>query len=580
MMNAVCASSLFCKPPLAEFHPRMAACSCGAELQILKTTRKTVWTLEIGPVTARQTILQCKQCHAIYDSEELKRRVPEGCSFGYDIIEYIGTSLFLKSRNVKEIQADLKEKNIDISLREIGHLGNKFIIYLALAHKDVKEDIRAYLALHGGYILHLDATCDGSSPHLMTALDEVTELILGNVKLPSEKAERIIPFLKQIQRDYGDPAALVHDMGKGILLAVSVVFPGTPDFICHFHFLRDIGKDLFGKEYAEIRNTLKKYQTRSLIRELIKTMKERIDNNPEQTRSLNLCLQGQSFPPGRESIDPIVGAYLSLAWVTDVKSELSGYGFPFDREHFAYYQRLKQAYAVIRDFSFRNNHYLMELRCKILPVLEDRALQDVMKTMEEKTAMFDELRTAMRIALPGDKEGLNDNGEPADMKSIKEQVTAFRKHDTLQKAAATDEAFQKMITQIDRYWEKLFADPITVLTPTGPVTLQPQRTNNILERFFRDMRKHGRKRGGLNSMSKTLRAMITDTPLVINLNNPAYMKILLKNTDSLAERFAEIDTKLVRKELKAARVDEKFLTYRLKKVVRLPEFMQSLMAKS
>ena len=46
-----------------------------------------------------------------------------------------------------------------------------------------------------------------------------------------------------------------------------------------------------------------------------------------------------------------------------------------------------------------------------------------------------------------------------------------------------------MIAQIDKYWDKLFADPITVNTPIGQVTIQPQRTNNLLERFFRDFKR-------------------------------------------------------------------------------------------
>ncbi len=44
--------------------------------------------------------------------------------------------------------------------------------------------------------------------------------------------------------------------------------------------------------------------------------------------------------------------------------------------------------------------------------------------------------------------------------------------------------YVKMIEQIDKYWSKFFADPITVNTPDGPVVILPQRTNNILERFF------------------------------------------------------------------------------------------------
>ncbi len=49
--------------------------------------------------------------------------------------------------------------------------------------------------------------------------------------------------------------------------------------------------------------------------------------------------------------------------------------------------------------------------------------------------------------------------------------------------------YVKLVAQIDKYWHKLFCDPITVLTPDGgTVILQPQRTNNILERFFRDLK--------------------------------------------------------------------------------------------
>ena len=40
-----------------------------------------------------------------------------------------------------------------------------------------------------------------------------------------------------VLRANGDPLATVHDMGKGISRAVEKVFPDTPDFICHYHFL-------------------------------------------------------------------------------------------------------------------------------------------------------------------------------------------------------------------------------------------------------------------------------------------------------------------------------------------------------
>ena len=76
------------------------------------------------------------------------------------------------------------------------------------------------------------------------------------------------------------PIALVHDMGKGILLAVKEVFPGIKDFICHYHFLRDIGKDLFEGDHVLIKNSIKKYHIRTALRRLAKKTQ-----NPYLSRS-------------------------------------------------------------------------------------------------------------------------------------------------------------------------------------------------------------------------------------------------------------------------------------------------------
>ncbi|HHL33772.1 MAG TPA: hypothetical protein ENJ30_05350 [Desulfobulbaceae bacterium] len=44
--------------------------------------------------------------------------------------------------------------------------------------------------------------------------------------------------------------------------------------------------------------------------------------------------------------------------------------------------------------------------------------------------------------------------------------------------------YASMIVQLDKYWGKLFADPLQIANTDGTMYIQPQRTNNILERFF------------------------------------------------------------------------------------------------
>ena len=87
-------------------------------------------------------------------------------------------------------------------------------------------------------------------------------------------------------------------------------------------------------------------------------------------------------------------------------------------------------------------------------------------------------------------------------------MKAFRKWGEEEKQFTGNRAYVKMLAQIDKYWTKLFADPLIVETPDGTMLIQPQRTNNIMERFFRDLKRGNRQREGTASLSKTLRYIL------------------------------------------------------------------------
>jgi len=146
--------------------------------------------------------------------------------------------------------------------------------------------------------------------------------------------------------------------------------------------------------------------------------------------------------------------------------------------------------------------------------MDDQGLKRSATQLEEKADVFDALRKALRIALPEGRNGLNDDGDDTDMKTIKKKVEEFRKELTSGTRFSNSDEYKAMVKQIDAYWEKLFADPIAVHTPTGVRFVQPQRTNNILERFFRDLKRKARKRTGTISLNKTLKTILSDTPLV------------------------------------------------------------------
>ncbi|GAF92767.1 unnamed protein product, partial [marine sediment metagenome] len=104
--------------------------------------------------------------------------------------------------------------------------------------------INNYLKSQGGYIMYVDSTCEGRAPHLLTCIDGISGFVLYSQKLISENQNDLEAAFAKVKQLFGDPLCCVHDMGRGINNALNVIFPGVARVICHFHLLRDIGKDL------------------------------------------------------------------------------------------------------------------------------------------------------------------------------------------------------------------------------------------------------------------------------------------------------------------------------------------------
>jgi hypothetical protein len=562
---------IFQEPPVLPFKPTQTTCpQCHGTLKVLKSHAKTAVTMHIGAFITRETILHCDLCKTVYPCDGLNKLVPNHCTFGYDVMVHVGKALFLRHRNHREVMDELAEKNVHISASEIGYLGKKFIIYLAIAHRQCADKIKAQMQLKGGYILHLDATCEGKAPLLMTGLDSVTKIVLGNVKLPSEKAEKIIPFLRQLTNMFGRPVAVVHDMGRGILKAIEEVWPDIVNFICHFHFLRDIGKDLFGNEYAIIRNRLKKHGMTSKLRQHSRALKKVMDENP----SLLDAFYSQLITPSQGPNFEVVATYSLIQWALEGKNQGQGYGFPFDQPQLVFAQRLHFLYVTIAPLmnESRCTNPLLKLLGDLEAVVKDTTLLRALTEIESKIKVFDKLRDAMRIAPKSGCQGLNCDGLDAQIQTIEKRVKKFYDWLSNRDKFSKDQNYQKMIVQLDKYWEKLFADPIIINTASGTIKIQPQRTNNILERFFRDFKRANRRKTGNNSMNRTLRAMLAETPLVKNLENRQYLDILLDGKSTLEEVFANIDSRSVREELQTANNPLDQVPAKIKKMIAKPIF--------
>ena len=569
--------TIFPKKPTIRIEPNELICDCKAhhKLNILKTKQREVRTLHIGAFDVHETVKICpdKQCKRIYRYTELDHFLSPGTNFGYDVMEYVGRAVWSRSQTAVQIQKALRRyNNLEISESEITYMAKKFVHYVTEAQKDRLPEIRKFLQRGGGFFLYFDAMHPGSgAAHIMCAVaEEISEkvnIVLGSTKLPTESTESVAAFFREIKDKYGNPVAGICDLLASNLAAFKEVFPGVLLLICHFHFLRSVGKDFLGYETTRLQIILKQYDVNKRLKELLRNCKEKIDVNPMLSHYLEYDEAGyrsffQKFPG-------IVKTYCKIQWILAYEQDLNGYGAPFDRSEFVYLQRMRKTYESLKEQSF-DVEELSELKFFLASILEDPDLKKHMKAIEKKIEDFDHLRFIMKIAPTYGGKGLNDDGEECDMTLMEELLKAFIDSDTIKNNP--DKAYKKLCNQFLKYWKMLFSKPFEAhLSNNAIVQMYPQRTTNLMERFFREFQRCEYKRTGMGTLGRTAQAMVAETPMMKNLDCPEFMNIILNGQPTLAARFSQLDIRRIQEEMTKAKDKEK-LPKGLKKIINDSDF--------
>ena len=546
----------------------------------------------MGEFKAHHTTLYCPEHPELgsWRSLDLLTIVPPDSNVAYSVIVEIGRLRFLESRQVAEIQLMLLERHsVVISTSEIERLINRFLFYLAAVHQENNHLLKEYIEMQGGYILHLDATCEGDSPKLVLSLDAVSGFVLYSAKVKSENKDDLTGFLQEIKNRIGFPHAVVSDMGEGIKSAVKAVFGNIPHFICHFHFLKIIGLMLFEKEHIAIRNALSK----AGISGSLKKMRSRLGNKFENIsiKDIEFFLT-QPVKFGKTPIASQLTTYYLILSILDHGADGDGYGFPFDQTYLNFYNRLKDAYIMIKEVTTfyskttKNDRIVWKLYHMIKDVVEDAALKKTVAKYEIKLSVFSDLREAFGTIPKSVNNGLTQMKEPAshkEHKKIKRAVQNFQK--ALEKSIQKESdkhlcnVFNKVINKINEYGERLFADPLVVEIKDKKRTFFIHRTNNVVEQLFRWLNYGFRRIHGNHSIRRNLENIPEQLPLVENLKNPDYMKLFFGEEINIAKKFSDIDVKIIREMEINHHPKEKIYTSRkIKKTLRNPDFKKQLLA--
>jgi len=95
----------------------------------------------------------------------------------------------------------------------VSYLARKFVAYVQLVHQESTLALRGAMDARGGYILHIDGTCEEASRVLLVCMDSLSMQVLESRRIPSESHDQVRDVLRGVDRDWGRPLAIVHDLG-------------------------------------------------------------------------------------------------------------------------------------------------------------------------------------------------------------------------------------------------------------------------------------------------------------------------------------------------------------------------------
>ncbi len=335
--------------------------------------------------------------------------------------------------------------------------------------------------------------------------------------------------------------AVMRDMGSGIREAVTQVFPRVLQLVCHYHFLRNMGKDIL----MDMHTRLKKVFTSRKITSKLRRLQRRLYPMVISARG-----EGDSI-----CWTPMLLVYVAISWVLGYPRGY-GYGIPFNLPYNEYYGRCVKArewvmaYIRLAATEYKTYPELLELKGILDAVVDtkgdDLVVHGLYREMEKVWGWFSELRRILR--LKGERTPLSGGKKTTDeeLEATIREMRGFMKklRDEVHRCDGKTRIRIRMILQaLDNHWNELFAS--NPISPNGDAILLP-RTNNLMERGYRRIKRGVRRRTGRVRTGRDVVLFGQGLEMVSNLENPIYRKYVLGSPDmgvmGLCKVFAEVDT--------------------------------------
>jgi hypothetical protein len=484
-------------------------------------------------------------------------------TIGYDVMVFVGIERFVLFRQREEILAMLEQKyQIRCSTGAVSDLGRRFLVYLEALHFARAPDLRAALEEDGGWPLHMDATCEDGQGTLFVPYAGWRHWVLGAWKIPTERADAILPKLRAAEARFGTPCAVMRDLGKAMIEAARDFVADREELIpvlgCHTHFLKDIGKDLLRTAHDALRDLFRGFEVLPRLRALARDLGRDLGTEIQEVRrELTDWLAGSDphlpLPKGKAGL----AAVRALGqWVLDYPDDGTDAGFPFDRPWLDLYFRCLRSCRAAESW-FRKPcadrrvlAALERLHRIVESVRSELPFQEPVRTIQRRARLFDELRDALRLQV---KVPVRQLADPPDVEhqlaELRDIETAVKDLETSlkerrpERGPAEDlrEAIDLILKHLERHGPSLWGHMIALPAKAGGGIRLVDRTNIILESFFHEIKHGERRRSGRKVLTQDLEQLPASAVLARNLTKPDYVAILCGTLDDLPRAFAQLD---------------------------------------
>lgn len=415
----------------------------------------------------------------------------------------------------------------------------------------------------GGWPLHVDATGEDSKGTLLGIYAGWRDLVLGAWKIPTERADAILPRIHEIVGLFGAPRSLMHDLGRAVIEACRTFVEsqdGSPvDLVCHMHFVADIGKDLLAASHDALRALFRRFKIAARLRAFVRDLGRKLGTDISEVRKQVKCWFAQDgepyqLPAGKTGL----GVVRAMAqWALDYPDDGTDKGFPFDRPWRGFHVRCTRLCRATEAFLGRPHHdnegyaALQRLFDIVVTVRSQVPFGHQAVVLASRAQILDGLRQTLRIEPK--PTGRNEPRQPvaspqeaaAQLRDIEADLARYtkslrRKVPERGLAEDTRAAIDVVLTHLDKYGPSLFGHLIELPASHGIRVVE--RTNVVLEALFHRL-KHGmRRRSGRKNLGQDLENLPPEAVLALNLRCQDYLDAVCDGSlDNLAAEFATLD---------------------------------------